>query len=135
MILPDTSAWIEAFRETRSSLCQSLVGLLRSDAEIVVAEAVVMEILAGVRSLRDLRAKRRRMLAFPMIRVGSLETYERASAVQRACRAGGEPARSMMDCLIAAVTIREGASLLHGDRDFDVIARHTDLRIHPVDAA
>ncbi len=37
-----------------------------------------------------------------------------------------------MDCLIAAVAIREGASVLHRDRDFDVIARHTELQIHAV---
>ncbi|MGZ5294241.1 MAG: PIN domain-containing protein [Actinomycetota bacterium] len=37
-----------------------------------------------------------------------------------------------MDCLIAAVAIREGATVLHADRDFDVIARHTDLRIEPL---
>ena len=34
-----------------------------------------------------------------------------------------------MDCLIAAVAIRERAHVLHRDRDFDVIARHTDLRL------
>lgn len=44
----------------------------------------------------------------------------------------GEPVRSGMDCLIAAVAIRDDATLLHADRDFDVIARHTELRIEPV---
>src|SRR5436309_123637 len=38
----------------------------------------------------------------------------------------------MTDCLIAAVAIREGATLLHFDHDFDVIARHTPLQVeHP----
>jgi predicted nucleic acid-binding protein len=37
-----------------------------------------------------------------------------------------------MDCLIAAVAIRESASILHADRDFDVMARHAGLRIEPV---
>ena len=39
-----------------------------------------------------------------------------------------------MDCLIAAVAIRESASVLHNDRDFDVIAQHTELQIHPLGA-
>lgn len=38
----------------------------------------------------------------------------------------------MASSLIAAVAIREGATLLHADRDFDTIARHTDLQIEPV---
>ena len=41
----------------------------------------------------------------------------------------------MRDCLVAAPVIRAGASILHKDRDFDVIARHTELRIEPVAAA
>ena len=34
-----------------------------------------------------------------------------------------------MDCLIAAVAIRAGIPVLHNDKDFDVLARHTDLQI------
>jgi predicted nucleic acid-binding protein len=37
--------------------------------------------------------------------------------------------------VIAAVAIREGARILHQDRDFDAIARHTELKIQPVQSA
>ncbi|MBA3764697.1 MAG: PIN domain-containing protein [Actinobacteria bacterium] len=40
--------------------------------------------------------------------------------------------RTLNDCLIAAVAIRSGATVLHSDRDFDAIARHTELRIELV---
>lgn len=93
-----------------------------------------MEILAGARSERHAIRMRTALLAYPLARVFGLDDYETAAAIQRACRAGGESVRSTMDCLIAAVAIREGASILHRDRDFDVIARHTELRIHPVPA-
>jgi predicted nucleic acid-binding protein len=132
VILPDSSAWIEYLRRTGSPLNVALRESLRRDADIAVSEPIVVEILAGARSRADLRSTRSLLLAFPMLQVGGLDTWERAAAVQRACRAGGESVRSMMDCLIAAVAIREGASLLHGDRDFDVIARHTGLRIEPL---
>ena len=33
-----------------------------------------------------------------------------------------------MDCLIAAVAIRENATLPHNDHDFEVLARDTRLR-------
>jgi predicted nucleic acid-binding protein len=105
---------------------------LDSGAELVVTEPVVMELLAGARTERELRATRARLLAFPILRVDDLSTYERAAAVWRICRAAGHTLRDTMDCLIAAVAIREGASLLHADRDFDVIARHTELLIEPV---
>ncbi len=131
MILPDTSAWVEELRHTGSEVDRTLEHLLDSGAEIAVTEPVVMELLAGARTKRELAAIRRRLLAFPMLHVKDLVTYERASAVWRACRRGGEPVRDTIDCLIAAVAIREGASVLHADRDFDVIARHTGLRIEP----
>ena len=32
-------------------------------------------------------------------------------------------------CLVAAVAIREEVPVLHADRDFDLIAEHTSLRV------
>jgi hypothetical protein len=132
LILPDSSAWIEELRSTGSPLHRAMRQLLEADAEIAVTEPVIMELLAGARSKRELAAPRRRLLAFTMLRVQDLVTYERASAVWRACRRAGEPVRNTLDCLIAAVAIREGASVLHADRDFDVIARHTELQVYPL---
>jgi predicted nucleic acid-binding protein len=132
MILPDSSAWVEEIRATGTPAHLALRRLLDDNAAIAVTEPVVMELLAGARSRRELAKTRARLLAFPMLLVQDLVTYERASAVWRACRQGGEPVRNTIDCLIAAVAIREGASVLHADRDFDAIARHTPLQIEPV---
>lgn len=132
MILPDTSAWVEELRKTGSSVHLSMRRHLDSGSEIAVTEPVIMELLAGARNKDELRATRKRMLAFPMLRVDNLVTYERAAVIWRLCRAAGDPVRNTMDCLIAAVAIREGASILHADRDFDVMARHAGLRVEPV---
>ncbi|MDQ3943984.1 MAG: PIN domain-containing protein [Actinomycetota bacterium] len=57
--------------------------------------------------------------------------YEDAASLSRACRRGGETVRKLIDCLIGAVAIRAAISVLHADTDFDVLARHTALRIEP----
>ena len=132
MIIADSSAWIEGFRGTGSPVHLALHRALQDRQRIAITEPVVMELLAGASTIHELRATRARLLALPMLRVEGLDTYEGAAAVWRACRAAGEQVRNTIDCLIAAVAIREGASVLHGDRDFDVIARHTPLRIEPV---
>lgn len=106
--------------------------MLDGDDDVAVTEPVVMELLAGVRSRHDLVNTRRLLLNLRMLRVGGLDTYERAAAIARLCRAQGDTIRQNLDCLIAAVAIREGVSILHADRDFDVIARHTELRVDPV---
>jgi predicted nucleic acid-binding protein len=132
VILPDSSAWIEELRATGSDVDLALEHLLDTGAEIVVTEPVVMELLAGARSRAELRATRARLLSFPMLRVGGLATYERAAAVWRVCRTAGHAVRDTTDCLIAAVAIRERASILHADRDFDVIAEHTELTVEAI---
>lgn len=59
--------------------------------------------------------------------------HETAAALYRTCRRQGETVRKLVDCLIASVALRADVSLLHADRDFEVLARHTPLRLH-VDA-
>jgi predicted nucleic acid-binding protein len=131
MILADTSAWAEFYRRTGSAVHHAMAGLLPR-SEVATTEPVVMELLAGRHADRQLAEIRRRLLSLQMVHVGELDTWELAAAVARACRAHGETIGSQMDCLIAAVAIREGVSVLHADRDFDVIARHTPLSVHPV---
>jgi predicted nucleic acid-binding protein len=132
MILPDTSAWIELLHGTGGPTHIALRRLVETNAEILITEPVVMEVLAGARSERHATKLRTALLVYPLAKVFGLDDYEAAAAIRRACRVGGQSVRSTMDCLIAAVAIREGASVLHRDRDFDVIARHSELQIHPV---
>jgi predicted nucleic acid-binding protein len=39
----------------------------------------------------------------------------------------------LIDCLIAAVAIKANLSVLHADKDFDVLARHTRLRVEELE--
>jgi predicted nucleic acid-binding protein len=133
VILPDSSVWIELFRGTRSVWHRALRTLIDRDADLVTSEVVLMELLAGAPSRRALRQMRSALLAYPVLRLRGIDDYAEAADIFRTCRAGGATIRSLNDCLIAAPAIRAGASLLHNDRDFDVIARHTGLRIEPVE--
>lgn len=133
MILPDSSAWVELLRETGSPVDRRLTELLESRAQIAVTEPVVMEVLAGARSDRHAADLRAQLLGFRMLRVGTVQRFEEAAEIYRACRAGGSTPRGTFDCLIAAVAINADASILHLDRDFGLIARHTQLRIEPAD--
>jgi predicted nucleic acid-binding protein len=109
-----------------------LTHLLDEGADVAVTEPVVMEMLAGARSRRDLVETRQLLLNLPMLRVGGLDTYERAADIARVCRLHGETIRRGVDCLVAAVAIREGVSVIHADRDFDTISRHTELQVAPL---
>lgn len=133
MILVDTSAWVELFRRTGSRVDARLRDLLDDPDELAVTEVVVMELLAGARSTRQLRSLRSFALRFPLLSIGGLDGYEQAAELYRLCRAGGGGVRQMTDCLVAVPAIRAGVPILHADRDFDVIARHTPLEVMALD--
>ena len=132
MILVDTSAWIEFLRNTGSTVCNLVDEALAH--EIAVCDVVRMEVLAGARDESHLLALRRllaRAVALPTLPAD----YEDAAALYRRCRRQGETVRRLVDCLIAASAIRAGAPILHNDSDFDVLARHTELQVYPVNGS
>ena len=122
----DTSAWAEFLHDTGSTVCARVDGLV--GGEIAVCEPFRMEVLAGAgdkRHLNDLR----RLLARGTLVPTEATDYEEAAALYRVCRRSGETVRKMIDSPIASVAIRADTPVLHMDTDFDVLARHTPLRI------
>jgi predicted nucleic acid-binding protein len=132
VIVVDSSAWIEFFRRTGSGAHRRLRELIVDGADLAVTEVVVMELLAGAVSPQDLEQLRGRLHAYPLLRLRGLSGYEAAAQLFRMCRTAGEQIRKMTDCLVAVPTIEAGATLLHADRDFEILARHTPLRLEPV---
>lgn len=126
MILIDTSAWVEFLRNTGSATCNRVDALL--EGEVATCDVIRMEVLAGARDERHLHALRR-LLALATVLPTEPGHYDEAAALYRACRREGETVRKLIDCLISAVAIRADAPVLHNDTDYDVLARHTDLKI------
>jgi predicted nucleic acid-binding protein len=129
VILADTSAWVEFLRATGSPAHLRLRELIASQDDLSTTDVVVMELLAGATTHEGMVQLRRLLLRFQHLPVEGLADYEAAADLYRRCRAGGETVRKLTDCLIAVVAVRNGAALLHRDHDFEVIARHTPLRL------
>jgi predicted nucleic acid-binding protein len=132
VIVVDTSAWIEYFRASGRPVHRTLRALLQGGADLAVTEVVVMELLAGKLSRYEVLALRARLLSFPVLRLRGLAGYDRAAELFRVCRTAGETIRNLTDCLVAVPTIEAGGTLLHDDHDFEVLARHTPLRLEPL---
>lgn len=129
MILIDTSAWIEFLRDTGSPSCNRVDTLLGE--EIASCDAIRMEVLAGARNEQHLQQLRRLLARATVLPTEPID-FENAAALYRQCRHEGETVRKLIDCLIASVAIRANATVVHRDSDFDVLARHTVLRLDPV---
>jgi predicted nucleic acid-binding protein len=127
LILSDTSAWIDHLRDSDTPAAARLDALVGGD-EVVVTDVVVLELLAGARDDRHLHELERMLARFGRITTEQ-DDYEEAASIYRECRRRGSTPRSLLDCVVAAVAIRVGASVLHNDRDFDTIAAHVPLLI------
>ncbi|HEY7700541.1 MAG TPA: PIN domain nuclease [Vicinamibacteria bacterium] len=125
MILIDTSAWIEFLRDTASAVCNRVDGLLAED--FAICDAIRMEVLAGARDEQHVLRLRRLLARATVLPMGPVD-YDEAASIYRHCRRKGETVRKLIDCLIAAVAIRADVAILHRDADFEVIARHTELK-------
>jgi len=55
--------------------------------------------------------------------------FVRAAKLYRSLRKSGVTIRKPVDCMIASVAIEHHIRLLHNDRDFDYIARHSKPRV------
>jgi predicted nucleic acid-binding protein len=126
LILVDTSAWVEFLRDTGSPVCTKVDELL--DGEIATCDPIRMEILAGARDENHLNDLRRLLARASVIDLASGD-YENAAALYRTCRRRGENVRKLIGCLIGAVAVRADVPVLQADSDFDVLARHTSLRL------
>jgi hypothetical protein len=96
--------------------------------EIASCHPVRMEVLAGARDDRNLHDLRGLLGRTVVLRTLPTD-YEEAAALYRVCRRHGETVRRLIDCLIAAHAIRADLPLLHADTDFEILARHTRLKL------
>jgi predicted nucleic acid-binding protein len=128
-VIADTSAWVEFLRGTGSAVHRRLRAEIEAEADLVVPELVVMELLVGATD--DVMARRLRTMlhSFDVVPLAPLVDSEDAAALQRRCRAAGQTVQSMVDCLIAATALRLGQPVLHLDRDFELLAAVSPLEL------
>lgn len=130
MIVVDTSVWVDHFRGAVNPEVGELHRLLRDDLVVALTDVVYTEILQGLES--DTAAERMQTVLepFDVLRLDALADFARAAKMLRTARSAGVTIRKTLDCLIAAVCVREGVPLLHRDVDFDRLASVTELVVH-----
>jgi len=120
--LVDTSVWVEALRASGSRrIREELEPLVRSGG-VAVTDWIILELMVGIRSAEGSAALLKRLepvarLALPeggWTRAWNLAALLRKKAVSP----------SAANCLIATVAIAHGATLVHCDSDFELIAKH-----------
>ena len=130
MIVVDTTVWIHFLEARGTGFDRHLAELVESDAPLALVDIVYCEILQGIRDDDVYGRTRLSLLAHPILRPRGLETFETAANLYRSARRRGLAVRRSVDCVIAAVCLEAGAEIFHNDRDFDTIAKVSDLLIY-----
>jgi predicted nucleic acid-binding protein len=120
VIVPDSSAWIGYFRGVDSPTRLALRGAIRQRVA-VLCEPVWAEVMRGAREGRDRSAIEKAFAGLTMVPT-THEDWENAVTIGRLTQRRGVAVRSFMDCLIAGIAARTGATLLHDDVVFERIA-------------
>jgi len=121
VVLVDSSVWIAELR-TGGVIAANVVF-----EEVAICPVIMQEVLQGIRSETFYRMARGLLMSVEMLDL-PLDLFEEAAQLYRTGRATGFTIRSPFDCLIAACALRNGAEVLHSDRDFNTIARFTRLQ-------
>ena len=131
MILADTSAWVEYDRASESPVEHRLSELIATEGPLAISEPIVMEIVAGARTDEREGDLRRLLLRFHLLQFDPASDFDGAVSIYRQCRRAGVTPRGLIDCMIAAVAHRHGATLLAHDADMSRVANVVGIEMDP----
>jgi predicted nucleic acid-binding protein len=137
-VLIDSSVWIDHLKGVRTRETAILGTLLAwldpelerggSNADLLVGDLVLCEVLRGVRDPREHTVVKNVLLSFEVVTIGGVELALEAADHFRALRRLGVTVRKTIDLMIGTYCIAKDCALLHSDRDFDPMTRHLGLR-------
>lgn len=128
MIVVDSSVWIAKFRGRNCREVGLLEGLI-DDGTLLLGDAVLLELLQGVRTERELNKVFGELNAFEIQHMLSPALAVKAAENYRLLRRRGITVRKTIDLIIGTFCIECGFSLLHLDRDFRPMAEHLGLQL------
>ena len=128
-VLVDTSVWVDHLRGTDNLSVRRLGSLLRSGSSVCATEPILMELLAGARTDAERHDLRRMITGQRWLPVDPAADFEAAAIIYAACRSAGFTPGGLTDCMIAAIAIRTGSTLLAGDQGFARMALIVALQL------
>ena len=117
MIVVDSSVWIDFFNGAQTSEVERLDAVLGT-TPVAVGDLIVVEVLQGFRSDRDVAAARQLFRSLPLLAMLGPQNAYKAAENYRGLRSRGITVRKTIDGIIATACIEANLPLLFSDRDF-----------------
>ncbi|MEQ9823295.1 MAG: PIN domain nuclease [Puniceicoccaceae bacterium] len=123
MILVDTSVWIDFFEGNDHWTKERLKEKIYERESIAYVDLILLEIIQGIRSENDRKELESYFSHFILLNQTRSSILLAAEIFQELQRRGIR-IRSIIDCLIAAISIETRARILHKDRDYNPIEKY-----------
>lgn len=127
MILPDSSVWIDHFRDAVTEPVRRLRALVGRE-QLLVGDLVLCEVLQGIRSDAEARLVEEALREFELVALADPGLAVIAAANYRLLRGRGVTVQTTVDLLIGTFCIERGHALLHNDRDFTAMEHFLGLQ-------
>ena len=132
-LVVDSSVWIDFFNKKTTSQIEIIKDLIVSEvvvSRITILPIILQEVLQGINNNKYYEVVKDNLYGFNFLVYDSYNASVNAADLFRYLQKKGVTIRKLNDCLIASLCIENDLSLLHKDRDFDNIAKHTLLKIY-----
>lgn len=123
--LIDTTVWVKYLRGMDLSMKDRISALVLED-KAMTSEIIVLEILRGARSGREYRMLYEDFLALPVLNMDRA-VWETAWETAYKLRKKGINV-PMADVMISAIAIHYKCTLMHCDKHFTLVSKHTGLK-------
>ncbi len=127
--IADTSIWIDYFNNLRNDKTEAIIEAVETDT-IMLLPVIVQEVLQGIRNEKDFYKTKKAYLQLIFLEYDSIEMAIQAASLYRFLIKRGVTIRKPNDCLIGVICIEYNYLLIHNDKDFTQIAKHTNLKIY-----
>lgn len=126
----DTSVWSEALRRKKNNISSEntfIYHLIKNEEEILLTGSIIQEILTGIKNTKLFEEIEYHLNFFHYLELEKKE-YSEAARLRNQCAQKGV-AVTTIDCQIATVAINRNLYLTTYDSDFQLIAKHTKLKV------
>ena len=128
-VIVDTSVWIDFFNGRLTAHVKLLFGLMDTDL-IIVPPVILQEVLQGINNKEMIHIVEEIFMGYHFIAYDSYEIAFNSAELYRSLRQKRVAIRSSNDAVITILCMQNKAMLLHNDKDFNNIAKHTSLKIY-----
>ena len=128
MVIIDTSAWIEYFRNGDIEVVGKVDRCLDQDL-VGIGDLIYCEVMQGIYAARQRGEVSSLLLSLPHFDMCGFQIAEKSAANYRLLRSKDITVRKTIDVIIGTFCAENGFQIVHRDSDFDLMAKLMGLDV------